>query len=162
MRVMQTQAVINIDRPIQEVWNYLDDHRNDLVWRRPSLRKLDQVGSGPVVVGTRFEGAVAAIGPKQYPYVNEITAYEPPTRVAWKAISSAGWLIGSEGSYTLQADGDRRTRMIFSITLEPITFAGRVVSPLMRPMGPNLVMPLLKQLKDALDKQRSAAPTPVG
>jgi len=151
---MQTQATITIDRPVQDVWDYLDDHRNDLVWRRPSLQKLEQLGTGPVGVGTKFEGAVAAIGPKQYPYVNEITAYEPPKRVAWKAVSSAGWVIGRQGSYTLEADGDGRTRMIFAITMEPITFAGRVVAPLMKPMGPNLVMPLLKQLKEALEPKR--------
>ena len=103
---------------------------------------------------------ITAIGPKQYPYVNEITAYEPPNHVAWKAISSAGWVIGRQGSYTLEADGDRRTRMIFSITMEPITFVGKLVAPLMNPMGPNLIMPLLKQLKEALEQQRSAAPSP--
>jgi uncharacterized membrane protein len=151
---MQTQATITIDRPVQDVWDYLDDHRNDLVWRRPSLQKLEQLGTGPVGVGTKFEGAIAAIGPKQYPYVNEITAYEPPKRVAWKAVSSAGWVIGREGSYTLEADGDQRTKMIFSIGLEPITLAGKLVAPLMSPMGSNLVMPLLKQLKEALEPKR--------
>lgn len=151
---MQTQVTIIIDRSIQDVWNYLEDHRNDLVWRRPQLRKLEQVGTGPVGVGTKFEGAVAAIGPKQYPYVNEITAYEPPKRVAWKAVSSAGWVIGREGSYTLEADGDQRTKMIFSIVMEPITFAGKLVAPLMSPMGSNLIMPLLKQLKEALEPKR--------
>ena len=156
---MQTQVTVIIDRPIRDVWDYLDDHRNDLVWRRPSLQKLEQVGTGPVGVGTKFEGAVAAIGPKQYPYVNEITVYEPPNRVAWKAISSAGWVIGREGSYTLEADGDRRTRMIFSITLEPITLAGKLVAPLMSPMGGNLVMPMLKQLKQALEQQPLSAPS---
>jgi hypothetical protein len=90
----------------------------------------------------------------------EITAYDPPRRVSWKAISSAGWVIGRSGSYTLEADGEGRTRMVFSITMEPITFAGRLVAPLMAPMGPNLVRPLLKQLKQALEQQRSAAPSP--
>jgi len=90
----------------------------------------------------------------------EITAYDPPRRVSWKAISSAGWVIGRAGSYTLEADGEGRTRMVFSITMEPITFAGRLVAPLMAPMGPNLVRPLLKQLKQALEQQRSAAPSP--
>ena len=37
---MQTQATITIDRPVQDVWDYLDDHRNDLVWRRPNTQKL--------------------------------------------------------------------------------------------------------------------------
>ena len=151
---MQTQAIIVIDRPVQDVWNFLDDHGNDLVWRRPQLQKLKQVGTGPVRVGTKFEGVITAIGPKQYPYVNEITAYEPPHRVAWKAVSSAGWVIGREGSYTLEADSDQRTKMIFSIVMEPITFAGKLVAPLMSPMGSNLVMPLLKQLKEALEPKR--------
>jgi len=152
---MQTQATITIDRPIRDVWNYLDDHHNDVVWRRPQLRKLEQVGTGPVRVGTRFEGAVVAIGPKEYPYMNEITAYEPPSRVAWKAISSAGWMIGREGSYELESDGDRRTTMVFSVTMEPIKLAGKLVAPLLSPMGSNLVMPLLKQLKEAVEKGQS-------
>jgi hypothetical protein len=121
--------------------------------------KAGELGTGPVAPGTKFEGATTAIGPKKYPYVNEITIYEPPNRVAWKAISSAGWIIGREGSYTLEADGDRRTKMNFSITLEPIRLAGKVVAPLMRPMGTNLVMPLLKQLKEALEKQPSRSPS---
>jgi len=155
---MRTETTIVIDRPIQEVWAYLDDHRNDLVWRRPSLPKLEQLGTGPVGLGTRFEGVIA-IGPRKYPYVNEITVYEPPNRVAWKAISSTGWMIGREGSYTLDADGDRRTRMIHSITLEPNRFAGKLVAPLVSRMGTSLVMIPLKQLKQTLEQQPSG---PVG
>jgi uncharacterized protein YndB with AHSA1/START domain len=95
----RTSVVIN--RPVEAVWAYLDDHSNETEWRRPSLKKLEQVGKGPTGVGTRYEGVVA-IGPLKFPYVNELTTYEPPRRVAWRAISSAGWLIGSSGSYTLE------------------------------------------------------------
>ena len=155
---MQTQTTIVIDRPIQEVWAYLDDHRNDHVWRRPSLQKLEQLGTGRVGPGTKFEGVVA-VGPRKYPYVNEITVYEPPNRVGWKAISSAGWIIGREGSYTLEAEGDRRTKVSHTITLEPNRLAGKLVLPLISPMGSSMVMPLMKQLKEALEHQPSGRPT---
>ena len=74
--------------------------------------------------------------------------------MAWKAISSTGWLIGSSGSYALErADG--RTRMKFEITLEPNTSLGRLVEPLVRAMGPRSLGPILKQLKQAVERQRA-------
>jgi hypothetical protein len=95
---------------------------------------------------------VVAIGPLKFPYVNELTAYEPPRRVAWKAISSAGWLIGSSGSYTLE-DENGRTRFTHEITFEPNSFAGKLVMPVVRGSGSSMVMPIVKQLKAALEKQ---------
>jgi hypothetical protein len=70
--------------------------------------------------------------------------------VAWKAISSAGWLIGSSGSYTLD-DENGRTRFTHEITLEPNSFAGKLVMPLAGASGSSMVMPLVKQLKQALE-----------
>jgi hypothetical protein len=72
--------------------------------------------------------------------------------VAWKAISSAGWLIGSSGSYTLE-DENGRTRFTHEITVEPNNFGGRLVMPLVGASGSSMIMPLAKQLKQALEKQ---------
>ena len=113
---MNVKSSIVIDRPIEQVWAYLDDHAHELEWRSPSLRRLHQVGNGPTGVGTRYEGVIA-MGRREYPYVNELTLYEPPTRVSWKAISSAGWVVGSSGSYILEPDGVR-TRLTHEIDLE--------------------------------------------
>jgi hypothetical protein len=96
---------------------------------------------------------VVAIGPKKYAYVSELTAYEPPHRVAWKGVSSAGWMIGRKGSYTLEAEGKDRTRVIHDITMEPQTTLGRLTAPLVGRMGGNMVMPLLKQLKAAIESR---------
>ncbi len=148
---VRTSVVIN--RPIEAVWAYLNDHVHETEWRRPSLKRLDQVGQGPARVGTRYQGVIG-IGPLKFPYVNELAAYEPPRRLAWKAISSAGWLIGSAGSYTLD-DEYGRTRFTHEITLEPNNFAGRLAIPLVGAAGSNHVMPLAKQLKEALEKQAS-------
>lgn len=128
---VRTSVVIN--RPIEEVWAYLDDHGHELEWRSPSLKRLEQVGGGRPGVGTRYEGVVA-MAPLSYPYVNELTQYEPPSRVSWTAVSSTGWLIGSSGSYLLDREGSR-TRLTHEITMEPNKFAGRLVMPLMGSMG---------------------------
>ena len=145
---MRTSVVIN--RPVEAVWAYLNDHSKETEWRRPSLKSLEQIGDQPRV-GTRYKGVVA-VGPIKAPYVNELTAYEPPHRLAWKAISSAGWVIGSSGSYTLE-DENGRTRFTHEITLEPNNFAGKLVMPLVAASGSSTVMPMIKQLKQALEKK---------
>lgn len=151
---MQVRTTVIINRPIEKVWAYLDDHNNDLKWRRPSLKSLATVGTGAVGPGTKYEGVVA-MGPMKFPYVSEITAYEPPNRVAWKGVSSAGWMIGREGSYTLEPEGQDRTIVTHEITMEPQTAMGRVVAPLVERTGSGLVMPLLKQLKEAVEQTPS-------
>lgn len=148
---MNVRTSIVINRPIEQVWAYLDDHSHETDWRAPSLKSLKQVGSDPTGVGTRYEGVIA-FGPGDYPYVNELTRYEPPTRVSWKAVSSAGWVIGSSGSYILERDGDS-TRLTHEIDLEPNKFAGRLVMPLAGAMGSRSVMPLLVKLKAEVEKR---------
>ncbi len=137
---------ITIDRPVEEVWAYIDDPSHDVYWR--PVKNLKRTGSG---VGARYEGVVG-VGPKDYPYVSEITHYEPPTRLAWKGISSAGWMIGSEGSYTLEQVGGG-TRWTIELKLEPNTFLGRVVEPLGRAMGSRAFGSVPKRLKEAVERQ---------
>ncbi|HYR50345.1 MAG TPA: SRPBCC family protein [Candidatus Eisenbacteria bacterium] len=148
---MRIRTTVTINRPIQEVWAYLEDHNNDLEWRRPSLKSLETVGTGAVGPGTKYEGVVA-MGPMKYPYVSELTEYKPPNRVAWKGVSSAGWMIGREGSMTLEAEGQDRTNVTHEITMEPQTAFGKVVAPVVERAGSRLVMPLLKQLKEAVEE----------
>lgn len=147
---MKVRTSIDIDQPVDRVWAYIDDTTHELEWRSPSLKRLAQVGKGPAATGTRYEGVIA-FGPGEYPYVNELTRYEPPHRVAWKAVSSAGWVIGSSGSYTLEKNNGG-TRLTHEIDLEPNKFGGRLVMPLMGAMGSRLMMPLLTNLKAAAEK----------
>ena len=151
---MQLRTTVIINRPIEKVWAFLDDHNNDLKWRRPSLKSLETVGTGAVGPGTRYEGVVA-MGPMKFPYVSELTEHRPPTRVAWKGVSSAGWKIGREGSMTLEAEGQDRTKVTHEITMEPQTAFGKVVAPVVERAGSRLVMPLLKQLKEAVEETPS-------
>jgi uncharacterized protein YndB with AHSA1/START domain len=145
---VRTSVVIN--RSIETVWAYLNDHTHETEWRRPSLKSLRQEGTGPAEVGTRYQGIIR-LGPLKFPYVNELTAFEPPRKLSWKAVSSSGWVVGSSGSYTLDSEGPR-TRFTHEITLEPNHIAGRVVMPLLGVSGSSMVMPLARQLKGALEK----------
>ena len=142
---------IVIDRPIEQVWAYFDDHSHELEWRSPSLKRLDKVTPGPVGVGTRYEGVIG-FGGREYPYANELTRYEPPSRVSWKAISSEGWVIGAAGSYIFERDGNR-TRLTHEIDMQPNKFGSKIVMPLMGAVGSRGVMPLLKKLKEAVERQ---------
>jgi uncharacterized protein YndB with AHSA1/START domain len=150
---VKTSIVIN--QPVEAVWAYLSDHKHETEWRRPSLKSLRQEGTGPARVGTRYDG-VMRYGPFSFPYVSELTAYEPQRKLSWKAVSSAGWVIGSSGSYTLDSEG-ARTRFTHEITLEPNRFAGKVVMPLLGVSGSSLTMPFAKQLKAALEKEKLTA-----
>lgn len=148
---MLVRTSVLVDRPIEQVWAYLADDARELEWRAPALKRLKRVGEGPIRPGSRYEGVVA-IGPLEYPYVNELTRFEPPNRISWKAISSTGWVIGSSGSYILERDGNQ-TRLTHEIDLEPNRFAGRLVAPLLGSMGSQTVMPMLKKLKAEVEKQ---------
>lgn len=153
MAVTARKSVI-IDRPPEEVWAVLNNPTLNIRWRRPSLQRFEQLGAVAIGPGTRYEGVVA-IGPKKYPYVTEITSYEPPKRLAWKGISSAGWMIGTEGSYELEGEKGR-TRMNFVITMEANSAMGRLFEPLVRALGGGLLFgPIPKQLKEAVEQPQT-------
>lgn len=125
MAFTQTASIL-IDRPQDDVWAYLNDHSRDIEWR--PVKNVRPLGTGPLGPGTRFEGVVV-IGGRKYPYVNELTEYRPPSRVAWKAVSTTGWWKGQEGSYVLTPEGGGTT-LTYQLTYEPITRAGRVAEKL--------------------------------
>jgi uncharacterized protein YndB with AHSA1/START domain len=139
---------IVIDRPVEQVWAWLNDEQHELIWRRPYLKELHR--TGPYAVGTRFEG-INKGGGKEDRFVDEVTEYQPPVRIAWRQVTSVATFPRS-GSYTLEGHDGRTT---FTIDLE-IAFVGiaRVLEPLMSLMAKNMLGPkLLKQLKQAIEEQ---------
>ena len=144
----KTGGSIVIDRPVEQVWAWLNDEQHELIWRRPYLKELHRTGQ--YAVGTRFEG-VNQGGGKVDQFIDEVTEYRPPVRIAWRQITSAA-NVPRAGSYTLEAQ-DGRTK--FTLDIE-IAFTGiaRVLEPLMSLMAKNMLGPkLLKQLKEAIEQQ---------
>jgi uncharacterized protein YndB with AHSA1/START domain len=138
---------IVIDRPIERVWEWLNDDQHELVWRRPYLKELHR--SGPYAVGTRFEG-INQGGGKVDHFIDEVTEYQPPTRIAWRQVTNAGNMPRA-GSYTLEPE-DGRTKFTLDITFQ-FNGIARLAEPLMAVVAKNMLGPaLLKQLKEAVEQ----------
>ena len=141
-------GTIEIDRPVQHVWNWLNDEQHELIWRRPYLKELRR--TGPYAVGTKFEG-VNEGGGKRERFVDEVTEYQPPARIAWRQLTSVA-TFPRAGSYTLEGH-DGRTKFTLEIEFA-FTGIARVLEVPMSVMAKKMLGPtLLKQLKEAIEQQ---------
>jgi carbon monoxide dehydrogenase subunit G len=76
--MITAQAEIEIDCPIEEVFDFLADARNELRWL-PGAAGVEKVSDGPVRLGARFRGEYARIGTVTL----DIVAFERPARVTF-------------------------------------------------------------------------------
>src|SRR5690348_6799459 len=76
--MITAQAEIAINRPAEEVFDFLADARNEPRWL-PGASGVEKVSDGPVGLGTRFRGEYARIGTVTI----EIVAFERPARVTF-------------------------------------------------------------------------------
>jgi uncharacterized protein YndB with AHSA1/START domain len=138
---------IVIDRPVEQVWAWLNDEQHELIWRRPYLKELRRMA--PYALGTRFEG-INTGGGKIDHFVDEVTEYKPPVRIAWRQVTNVATFPRS-GSYTLEGrDGHTK----FTLETE-IAFTGiaRLLERPMSAMAKKMLGPtLLKQLKQAIEQ----------
>ncbi|MEA2645366.1 MAG: hypothetical protein QOE92_449 [Chloroflexota bacterium] len=64
---------LQVDRPVDEVFDYMADFRNENEWNTVA-RDIVQVTDGPVGVGARFRGEYDRMGTMEY----EIREYDTP------------------------------------------------------------------------------------
>ncbi|MBE0477251.1 MAG: SRPBCC family protein [Coriobacteriia bacterium] len=91
---MDIQGTITIERPIGEVWAFLQDLRNDFAWQADLLRETVLYNS-PTGVGTKVRETRKGFGESTW----EVTEVIPMRRVAYKSISSP---IPYEGVYLFE------------------------------------------------------------
>lgn len=88
------RASIWIDRPVPEVFGYIENYDNDTMWRK--LVSMRQNPSGATSVGTTTHEAIDFLG-RRYVTVATITQHVPNAYLAWEATESAfpiaGWRI---------------------------------------------------------------------
>jgi len=68
-----------IARPPQDVFDFIVESQNLPVWD-VSIVKAEQVGTGPVGLGTRNRGTSKIMG-KHFDWTTETTEFKPPTKV---------------------------------------------------------------------------------
>jgi uncharacterized membrane protein len=76
---------ILINRPQQEVFDFVTDLSNDSQWQS-SIESVEQVSDGPIGVGSTWRYVTKFLGRKNETEI-QMTSYEPPHRSSVKAVS---------------------------------------------------------------------------
>ncbi|MFC9843204.1 SRPBCC family protein [Streptomyces sp. NPDC060223] len=109
----QFEATVEVDRPVEEVFAYLADGRNDPQFS-PRVLKIERTPDAPTSVGTIFRSTVKDAGMKTGREFR-ITALEAPVKIRW-AEESKNTVTAREGGYDLEPLADGRTRVrIFNV-----------------------------------------------
>jgi uncharacterized protein YndB with AHSA1/START domain len=143
---MHVENTITIERPIEEVFEYVAAPENDPTWVSASLRHR-RTAPGPVHVGTTTEEDVKFLG-RTESYTWEVTHYEPPTDIAYRATS--GPLPGTAIRLRLEpVEGG--TKFTHAVDLEPRGVYYKAMAPLIPWVAPRLLDSLDRTLKNLLE-----------
>jgi len=112
-----------IDRPIDEVFAFLADGRNDSKFS-PRVQEIRKTTDGPVAVGTVFESTVKDAGMTTQRKF-ELTDVQAPTRIRWSE-RSKNLVTVPEGGYDLEKVSDTQTSVTIRNALEGHGF-GKII-----------------------------------
>jgi carbon monoxide dehydrogenase subunit G len=101
-----------IDRPIEEVFDFLAAGTNDPKFS-PRVLEIKQATDGPVGVGTVFASTVKDAGVKTNREL-KITEFERPTKIRWTEVSK-NQVTASEGGYDLAQEGGGTRVTIYNV-----------------------------------------------
>ena len=110
--MIQNEATIHINRPVEQVFTFLADTKNLRSWQS-GLVENEQLTEGPLRVGSRFR-EVRRTGPRNSEIQAEITVFEPNKRFATKTLTKPQVTV----SYTFDEEngGTRITYKFVMIT----------------------------------------------
>ncbi|MGW6403128.1 SRPBCC family protein [Streptomyces sp. NPDC055134] len=109
----QFEATFVVARPVDEVFEYLADGRNDPQFS-PRVLKIERVPDTPTTVGTVFRSTVKDAGMKSAREFR-ITALDAPVKIRWAEVSKNS-VMAREGGYDLEPMPDGGTQVrIFNV-----------------------------------------------
>ena len=109
----QFETTIEVDRPVETVFDYLADGRNDPQFS-PRVLRIERVPDAPTTVGTAFRSTVKDAGIKSAREFR-ITDLESPVRIRWAEVSKNS-VTAHEGGYDLEPLADGGTRVhVFNV-----------------------------------------------
>ncbi len=152
--MVRIEGEILINRPVEEVFDFVADERNEPRYN-PQMLRAEQISSGPIGLGTRFRAEVMSMG-RTAEMTIEFTTYERPRRLA-----SRTWMAAMEIQGTLTFDPvPEGTRMRWSWEIEP-RGVFKLMTPLIASMGQRQEKTIWTSLKRYLEAQeRSLPPRP--
>jgi len=146
MEMARAEASVVINRPVDEVFAYVDDIGNASQWQSYVL-EVEQTSEGPKGVGTTERGVMQFLG-RRIEWAAEITEHEPNRRIKDK-ITAGPMLV--EHSITLEPVEDG-TRLTLVAEGETGGFF-RLAEPIVARMFQRDVEANLANLKDILEAQ---------
>ena len=96
--MLKVEHSIVINKPVEQVWNFLTEFRNTPKWDIGVL-ETKQISEGPAGLGTTFQNIGPFLGRnavREY----KVTEYEPNKKVAVKLITQEKFIRQAEVSYT--------------------------------------------------------------
>lgn len=103
---------VHVERPQQEVFEFLADPANDPSWRDSAI-SAEWMTEGPVAIGSRLKSVDKFMG-REIESTSEVTAYDPPNEYGQKSI---GGPISFEFKMRLEPDGSG-TKVTMAATAE--------------------------------------------
>jgi len=140
------EASVLIARSPEDVFDFLIAAENLPVWDA-SVIAADQVGDGPVGLGTRTKGASKIMG-KRFDWVTEVTHFESPTGVTYTSIEGP-MTFTVTSALEAESDGTRLTYRIHAESGLGGVF-GRMADPLITKAQTRTVRANLDTLADLL------------
>jgi carbon monoxide dehydrogenase subunit G len=98
-----------ISRPCQEVFDFFNETSNIPVWDS-SVIQAEQLGDGPVKLGTRFTGTSKIMG-RRFDWTTENIEFEPPSKTVIRSVEGP---MDFTISYILEPEGNG-TRLTYRI-----------------------------------------------
>ena len=132
-----------IERPIEVVWDYVNDATNNPVWQQPVI-EVRRTGS-PVGVGSQIEEVMQFLG-RRVEVTWQITEYEPMRR---SSVRVAKGPVPMLGSYTFEAVGGG-TRFTIDSELEAHGFF-KLAEPVFAKLARREGVSSCETLKDVLE-----------
>ena len=140
---------ILINRPVEMVFDYFADQRNELAYN-PRMVRSEKITGGPIGVGTRFR-ASARSGRRAMEMLIEITQYDRPRRLGSQTTMSS---VDINGGLTFEPVGGA-TRMSWSWEVSP-KGPLRLLGPLVARLGRRQEEAIWSGLKTQLEESGPA------
>jgi uncharacterized protein YndB with AHSA1/START domain len=128
-RMTTIKGSILIRRPVEEVFDYVADERNEPGYN-PQLRSVEKTTPGPIGAGTLWH-VVATSGKRSTPFELEVTEYTRPsrlgsmTRMATADINGALTFVPDAGGTRMSWSWDLRPKGMLKLATPLFAAAGR-------------------------------------
>jgi Polyketide cyclase / dehydrase and lipid transport len=147
---MHVEGSIVIDRPVDEVFDFVADERNEPRYNAGMIR-VEKLSPGPIGLGTCFEAEMIS-GGRRAPMTIEFTTFDRPRRLASSTRLSTMDIHGT----LLFEPVPEGTRMTWRWELRPRGLL-RVAGPLVRRMGQRQEQEIWAGLKRCLEAGERAS-----